>query len=654
MTRAPAVTPAPTPSTEVDMSLTELISENLQMQAKDGVPYLSVRAHAAEWERAGASSTILKIIKKGLTAALTGQPKLLRYVPSNVPDSVLHEQVATGAARYLTKTEEQKTQHWTPVFLRPKPNGKARLITDCRRLNKTATAPTFKQNVLQELQQALYGARGWHGSIVDYKRAFHHVQVDPALGRWMRIRGQETAIQLEAMPFGYGPSPYWWFKLTRVPLGLWRAAGMVLVIYVDDLFILGRTPAHVRMAVALVIATSNRLGLWIGFTKCHLEPSQIIHYLGYVFWMVPLTFRPEEEMVTRACAALTEIINHRRALIRKVAKIAGLLTFMAPALPGLHGLAKALMCAAARKAKAGWHHLADFSAYHPLMKLVRYELREGLARPLPHRQQQQWTLQTDACGTGWGATLTGPVGPPMPTRGAFTPEEQKHHITHKETWGTTKAVEAYLEYLPPGAHLTVLTDATTNVAAINKGSTVVDMNEAIRPVAKALATRGISWRAQHLPGESMGVVDTLSRVRKDQDDYQFLPFARACQFHQVQPQLDMFATDVNKQCHTFWAARPCPGAAALDALSQPWGGLVAWANPPWGLMGRVLQKAARDPPAVLLLVVPVWKTAPWWPDLLRLAAGAPLLVDGPCYRSYLGLDVPQARWRTAVYRLGNS
>jgi hypothetical protein len=222
MTRAPAATPAPTPSTEVDVSLTQLISENLQMQEKDGVPCQSVRAHVAEWQRAGASNTILKIIKGGLTAALTGQPKLLRYVPSNVPDSVLHEQVEMGAARYLTKTEEQKTQHWTPVFLRPKPNGKARLITDCRRLNRTATAPKFKQNVISELQQALYGAKGWYGAIVDYKRAFHHVQVDPALGRWMRIRGQATAIQLEAMPFGYGPSPYWWFKLYAY---LWGCGG---------------------------------------------------------------------------------------------------------------------------------------------------------------------------------------------------------------------------------------------------------------------------------------------------------------------------------------------------------------------------------------------------------------------------------------------
>ena len=51
-----------------------------------------------------------------------------------------------------------------------------------------------------------------------------------------------------------------------------------------------------------------------------------------------------------------------------------------------------------------------------------------------------------------------------------------------------------------------------------------------------------------------------------------------------------------------------------DALCQDWSSLNLWMNPPFGLMGRILQKAAEEK-AVATLVVPAWKSRPWWPIL---------------------------------------
>ena len=57
-------------------------------------------------------------------------------------------------------------------------------------------------------------------------------------------------------------------------------------------------------------------------------------------------------------------------------------------------------------------------------------------------------------------------------------------------------------------------------------------------------------------------------------------------------EVDMFASRLTTQVKRFFSWRPDPEAEALDAFNQNWGNLQGrgYANPPWNLVGRVLNR----------------------------------------------------------------
>ena len=57
-------------------------------------------------------------------------------------------------------------------------------------------------------------------------------------------------------------------------------------------------------------------------------------------------------------------------------------------------------------------------------------------------------------------------------------------------------------------------------------------------------------------------------------------------------EVDMFASRLTAQLKRFFSWRPDPEAEALDAFNQNWGNLQgrSYANPPWNLVGRVLNR----------------------------------------------------------------
>jgi hypothetical protein len=72
---------------------------------------------------------------------------------------------------------------------------------------------------------------------------------------------------------------------------------------------------------------------------------------------------------------------------------------------------------------------------------------------------------------------------------------------------------------------------------------------------------------------------------------------------------------------------------------------VAWANPPWELITKLLYKARRDK-ARIILIAPHWESAPWWPLLLRTATQPMVLLTGSLYTNYTGKAMPAPRWKS--------
>ena len=80
------------------------------------------------------------------------------------------------------------------------------------------------------------------------------------------------------------------------------------------------------------------------------------------------------------------------------------------------------------------------------------------------------------------------------------------------------------------------------------------------------------------------------------------------------------------QLKRFFSWRPDPEAEALDAFNHNWSNLQGrgYANPPWNLVGRVLNGIQEE--VTLVLVAPVWKSQPWYPILLEMLVDFPILL----------------------------
>ena len=91
----------------------------------------------------------------------------------------------------------------------------------------------------------------------------------------------------------------------------------------------------------------------------------------------------------------------------------------------------------------------------------------------------------------------------------------------------------------------------------------------------------------------------------------------------VAPCIDLFASYRHHQLPRYYSAYVDDMAAlGHNAFAYVWDpGVCLYANPPWTLIGMVLDKIARDGSRVLL-VTPHWQEAPWYELLLELTVGS--------------------------------
>lgn len=88
--------------------------------------------------------------------------------------------------------------------------------------------------------------------------------------------------------------------------------------------------------------------------------------------------------------------------------------------------------------------------------------------------------------------------------------------------------------------------------------------------------------------------------------------------------MDLFASHLNHQLSRYVSWLPDPNALHCDAFTLNWSEFVAYAFPPFNLIGRVLKKVELDR-CELVIVVPEWPSQYWFSKLLQM------LVDEPCY-----------------------
>ena len=545
-----------------------------------------------------------------------------------IVDSMVEDMLRDEAISAIARDEVTVS---SPLFLVPKQDGTFRPIIDLRYVNGFVQRTHFKME-------------GWHTLRelcrpddclvkIDLKSAYFSIPVRKQDRGFLCFAWKGRFYQWNCLPFGYAASPLVFTKVLLQGISALRQTGIRMVVYLDDILILHENDVTVREHLERVIHTLVALGFRINVTKCAFEPSRSIEYLGFTLdthlMTVRVTGKRRLELAHRAQRAW----ETGSLTLHELEVLCGKLAATRPGfrLAPLYYRALQRQLASARRENNRVVRLNQGS----LDELAFWKNPSGDWQAL-HLTVPPLiaSISTDASGQGWGVASAQELL-------SFTWREGERglHINTKELRAAFLGLRTYVSRFPATSQwrrVLISVDNRAAVAAINRLGSC--RSEALASEAKALWLWADANRivpvAQYIPGSQNELADFASRnVARDSGSWSLpLESFNAVVHCLGSPQIDLFADWSNAKCHQYFSWRPDPGCCGIDAFSMAWG-VNGYAFPPFGLVGRVLQKVQQERVPHLLLIAPLWPARQWYPLLLESLCAEPLLL--PPSRSLL-------------------
>ena len=363
--------------------------------------------------------------------------------------------------------------------------------------------------------------------------------------------------------------------------------------------------------------------------KCSLAPEQRKEYLGGLVDSVAGTvFVPEKKRLALR-SAIDAALGAGRCQLRAIASIIGTIVSMSFSFGSIAVLmTRHMIFWQNGLVQAG----ATLDSRMPLSDAVIGELRfwqsaakefDGY-RPLwlPSHMHSMQILYTDAAGPngwtfgGWGGwTQDGAVRTVASGRWDF--DTTSASSTALELRAMLHVVQSVNQAgRLDNQRVLIRTDSQCAAAVLNKGgSRAPALHELCLELFWYCIERGIHLVAEWIPRTENVLADDLSK-RLESCDWMLNPqvFAQLQQlwgpFH-----IDLFASHTNHLLPRYYSFHHTPDCVGVNAFAYHWG-RSCWCNPPFAIIGRVLQHAALCG-ARMCMIVPFWPGSVWWPALVR-------------------------------------
>ena len=228
--------------------------------------------------------------------------------------------------------------------------------------------------------------------------------------------------------------------------------------------------------------------------------------------------------------------------------------------------------------------ISDASGHTDPLKSEDDTTRGMVVRPskcatqICHPKEHEELIFTDASNTGLGAHSG-----QNSTGGRWSLSEKHLHINLLEM----KAVLLALQFFKKDCRnnqVLIASGNTSVVAYINKqgGTKSAELCALMWRILTWCHLNNVTLRARHVPGSLIVIADGLSRRNQIQStEWSLSPqiFKQISKLWES-PQVDLFATSLNKKLPTYVSPIPDPQAWAVDALDIPWENMVAYAFHP--------------------------------------------------------------------------
>ncbi|KAI2654623.1 Transposon Ty3-G Gag-Pol polyprotein [Labeo rohita] len=597
-------------------------------------PIIPLATRAEAWQAIpGVSDWVLGIVKRGYSLQFARRPPRFSGVVPTVVMSrdahVLHSEVMIlleKGAIEVVHPAQSDSGFYSRYFLVPKKDGTLRPILDLRRLNQALMRRPFKMLTLKQILSHVRSG-DWFLSL-DLKDAYFHIQIAPHHRRFLRFAFEGVAYQYTVLPFGLSLAPRTFTKCMDAALAPLRQRGIRILNYLGDWLVLAQSEEELLSHRTLLLSHLECLGLKVNLPKSMLHPSRKISFLGAIFDSTQLRAMvvPERALLIQQLAG--SFRAGARFPLKRFQRMLGLMASASPVLElGLLRMRPLQRWLKPRVPPHAWRHgrlhvnvdRACVKALAPWKDLQWY--KRGVPLGLVCRRK---VVTTDASNRGWGELCDG-----SPAFGLWSKAEEGFHINCLEMLAVCHALCAFLPDLK-GHHVLVRSDSMTVVSYINRqgGLSSRLLFTLVKDLLEWAQCNLASLRAVHVPGKLNQGADMLSRSNVPSGEWMLHPqtvqkiwevFGKA--------EVDLFASKDNSHCPIYFSKE-------RDALAQDWPNLLLYAFPPTSLIPQIL-KRVREQRHKLLLVAPLWRTQPWFPELCQLLCAAPWPI--PLRRDLLSL-----------------
>lgn len=550
----------------------------------------------------------------------------------------LDELLAKGYIRHSTSP-------WgAPILFAKKKDGGMRCCIDYRRLNALTKKDRTPLPNLAELRDKMHGVR--YVTSVDVRDAYHRTRVRTQDIEKTAIRTRFGHFEYLVMPFGLTNAPATFQRLMNRILG--HLYDVCVVSYLDDILIYSKTEEEHVQHVRQVFELLTKHALNIKLSKCQFMQDEV-EFCGHIIGAHGMRIAPSK----------LEVLD-TWPLPRNYKDIQSFLGFTNYLCQFVNGYAEiALPLSALQSGSKDWVWETDEqNAFDKLRDAIK------TAPVLKTFDPAKTTyVFTDASGFAYGGWLAQaaedadeypfPLPKQLTARKNLPPlrpiafyarkmngAETRYPTHERELLALVKTITKHRHYLLAVAvpfrclsdHQSLIYLQTQPHLSRRQAAWVEDLqsfNFTIEYLDGPLNTIAdvLSRNPEYAPrcADCQTKVDVAATVfdfhgprNLSTDDWQLNPdlFAQLDRHFAAKHDVDLFASDLNRQL-------PRYVTAAQDAFKLDWSTLRGWANPPWKLIGRVLDKVLADQ-ATLTLVAPVQPERPWFSTLLRLRCAEPV------------------------------
>ena len=634
-------------------------------------PVGRLKSAVNKWKLVDSNSYILTVITGGYGIPFKKLPLSVELKNNrsalNAPEFVKGEIDKLSKLGCISEVKRGDAYVINPLTVAENRSGKQRMVLDCRHINPFLHKFKCKFEDSTVARQ-MFSAHDFLFKF-DLKSAYHHIMIFEPHRKYLGFKWHDGNVEryyvFNVLPFGLSTAGYIFTKVMREVVKHWRSLGMKVIMYLGDGLAGDNSFDSAKTASEFIRKSSSDFGFLIAEDKCEWEPRQHITWLGLQWDMEIGKIFVTSDRLNRLLDILSSILKQiafKRDLFRArfVARITGQIISMQMVLGGICRL-KTRELYKCIDMRANWDSLVPLNnAAVAELDFWRLNISalNSTGKDLRDAQVCNFAVYTDASATGYGGYVEArrtAVGSEVDcgviandncesvstadccsdmsiendmncevaaseravdvVLKTVTGKWSESETCKSSTWRELKAVHETIDEsvsLLSGQVVELHTDNKNVVSIVKNGSKVPELQKLSCKLYCMCSIHNITLIPSWIPRDQNSVADFLSRCSDCDDWFVNNNIFRALDKLWGPHSVDRFSSDHNAKCKRFNSRFWCRGTEAVDCFTQCWSGEINWCVPPPRLACKTVNKFISEK-ANGTLVVPVWKSAPYWP-----------------------------------------